>query len=77
MAPALRKVYDQMAEPVQARRVPVRMVEALPLFVFSGSRGCDRVVAGGHLCAGLPSDRRSAAVCYSSAAEQIRRTSTI
>ena len=30
----------------------------LPLFSYSVVRGCDRVVPGRHLCAGLPTDRR-------------------
>ena len=68
MAPALRKVYDQMPEPRYV--ISVRQWwRLLSLFVLGGARLRSRG-AGGYLCPGLSSHGRSAALWRAPAAEE-------
>ena len=61
MAPALRKVYDQMPEP----RYVISMGSCANgggyyHYSYSVVRGCDRIVPGGYLRSGMPADGGSA-----------------
>ena len=78
MAPALRKVYDQMPEP----RYVISMGSCANgggYYYFSYSRRArlrpDR--AGRHLCPGLPADRRGLVYGVLQLQKKIRRTGTI
>ncbi len=71
LAPALRKVYDQMAQP----RFVISMGSCANgggyyHYSYSVVRGCDRSRSRRYLCAGLPADRRGAAVWRDPATEK-------
>ena len=71
MAPALRKVYDQMPEP----RWVISMGSCANgggyyHYSYAVVRGCDRVVPVDNLCAGLPADGRSASLRTPAIAEE-------
>ena len=71
MAPALRKVYDQMPEPryVISDGQLRQWRRLLPLFLCRGARLRPHR-AGGHLCAGLPAHRRGAGLWHPAAAAE-------
>jgi NADH-quinone oxidoreductase subunit B len=79
MAPAFRKIYDQMPEP----RYVISMGScangraATTTSAIRWCAGCDRIVPGGRLCPRLPAHGRGAAYGILALQRKIRRTGTI
>jgi NADH-quinone oxidoreductase subunit B len=77
MAPAFRKVYDQMPEPRCVRWDPAPLAGVLSLFLFGVVRGCDRSVPVDIYVPGCPPTAEAQVYGVMLLRKKIRRVGTI